>query len=92
MTLEHTLRTELRSLREEMEDTSFSKSISSARLDSLQAEVYTKLVIQSIIRPINWPINIILTLSTLIYSRIIRKYTMLIHCFCLLLITTDPVS
>ncbi|KAI2664259.1 BICD family-like cargo adapter 2 [Labeo rohita] len=36
--LEHTLRTELRSLREEMEDTSFSKSISSARLDSLQAE------------------------------------------------------
>ncbi|XP_058630532.1 BICD family-like cargo adapter 2 isoform X2 [Onychostoma macrolepis] len=36
--LEHTLRTELRSLREEMEDKSFSKSISSARLDSLQAE------------------------------------------------------
>ncbi|XP_016346023.1 bicaudal D-related protein 2 isoform X3 [Sinocyclocheilus anshuiensis] len=36
--LEHTLRTELRSLREEMEDTSFSKTISSARLDSLQAE------------------------------------------------------
>ncbi|XP_048045981.1 BICD family-like cargo adapter 2 isoform X3 [Megalobrama amblycephala] len=36
--LEHTLRTELRGLREEMEDTSFSKSISSARLDSLQAE------------------------------------------------------
>ncbi|XP_059405857.1 BICD family-like cargo adapter 2 isoform X2 [Carassius carassius] len=36
--LEHTLRTELRSLREEMEDTSLSKSISSARLDSLQAE------------------------------------------------------
>ncbi|XP_057216971.1 BICD family-like cargo adapter 2 isoform X2 [Triplophysa rosa] len=36
--LEHTLRTELRTLREEMEDTSFSKSISSARLDSLQAE------------------------------------------------------
>ncbi|XP_016309576.1 bicaudal D-related protein 2-like isoform X2 [Sinocyclocheilus anshuiensis] len=36
--LEHTLRTELRSLREEMEDTSFRKSISSARLDSLQAE------------------------------------------------------
>ncbi len=75
-----------------MEDTSFSKSISSARLDSLQAEVYTKLVTQSRIRPINWPINIILTLSTLIYSRIIRKYTMSIHCFCLLLITTDPVS
>ncbi|XP_016385235.1 bicaudal D-related protein 2-like [Sinocyclocheilus rhinocerous] len=36
--LEHTLRTELRSLREEMEDTSFRKSISSARLDSLQSE------------------------------------------------------
>ncbi|XP_067263075.1 BICD family-like cargo adapter 2 isoform X2 [Chanodichthys erythropterus] len=36
--LEHTLRTELRGLREEMEDTSFSKSINSARLDSLQAE------------------------------------------------------
>ncbi|XP_056602720.1 BICD family-like cargo adapter 2 isoform X1 [Triplophysa dalaica] len=36
--LEHTLRSELRTLREEMEDTSFSKSISSARLDSLQAE------------------------------------------------------
>ncbi|XP_039517845.1 BICD family-like cargo adapter 2 isoform X2 [Pimephales promelas] len=36
--LEHTLRTELRALREEMEDSSFNKSISSARLDSLQAE------------------------------------------------------
>ncbi|XP_052447778.1 BICD family-like cargo adapter 2 [Carassius gibelio] len=36
--IEHTLRTELRSIREEIEDTSFSKSISSARLDSLQAE------------------------------------------------------
>jgi len=39
--LEHTLRTELRALREEMEDSSFNKSISSARLDSLQAEVKT---------------------------------------------------
>ncbi|CAM4536222.1 unnamed protein product [Leuciscus chuanchicus] len=38
VTLEHTLRTELRALREEMEDSSFNKSISSARLDSLQAE------------------------------------------------------
>ncbi|KAF5891122.1 BICD family-like cargo adapter 2, partial [Clarias magur] len=38
VTLEHTLRLELRSLKEEMEDTSFSRSISSARLDSLQAE------------------------------------------------------
>ncbi|XP_051552105.1 BICD family-like cargo adapter 2 [Myxocyprinus asiaticus] len=38
VSVEHTLRTELRALREEMEDTSFSKSISSARLDSLQAE------------------------------------------------------
>ncbi|KAK7165280.1 hypothetical protein R3I94_003595 [Phoxinus phoxinus] len=36
--LEHNLRTELRALREEMEDSSFNKSISSARLDSLQAE------------------------------------------------------
>ncbi|KAF4073276.1 hypothetical protein AMELA_G00256890 [Ameiurus melas] len=35
---EHSLRLELRSLKEEMEDTSFSRSISSARLDSLQAE------------------------------------------------------
>ncbi|TRZ01047.1 hypothetical protein DNTS_033663 [Danionella cerebrum] len=38
VSLEHTLRTELRTLREEMEDTSFSKSLSSAQLDSLQAE------------------------------------------------------
>ncbi|XP_076867152.1 BICD family-like cargo adapter 2 [Brachyhypopomus gauderio] len=38
VSLEHSLRLELRSLREEMEDTSFSRSISSARLDSLQAE------------------------------------------------------
>nr|XP_055056419.1 BICD family-like cargo adapter 2 isoform X2 [Misgurnus anguillicaudatus] len=38
VSLEHTLRTELRTLREEMEDSSFSKSISSARLESLQAE------------------------------------------------------
>ncbi|XP_007245284.2 BICD family-like cargo adapter 2 isoform X2 [Astyanax mexicanus] len=38
VSLEHSLRIELRSLREEMEDTSFSRSISSARLDSLQAE------------------------------------------------------
>ncbi|KAK7173835.1 hypothetical protein R3I93_003608 [Phoxinus phoxinus] len=36
--LEHNLRTELRALREEMDDSSFNKSISSARLDSLQAE------------------------------------------------------
>ncbi|MCJ8748809.1 hypothetical protein PDJAM_G00168930 [Pangasius djambal] len=38
VSLEHSLRLELRSLREEMEDTSFSRSISSARLDTLQAE------------------------------------------------------
>ncbi|XP_051970792.1 LOW QUALITY PROTEIN: BICD family-like cargo adapter 2 [Xyrauchen texanus] len=38
VSVEHTLRTELRALREEMEDTSFSKSINSARLNSLQAE------------------------------------------------------
>ncbi|XP_036380575.1 BICD family-like cargo adapter 2 isoform X2 [Megalops cyprinoides] len=36
--LEHTLRSELRSLRDDMEDRSFSNSISSARLESLQAE------------------------------------------------------
>ncbi|KAI4875732.1 hypothetical protein NFI96_024247 [Prochilodus magdalenae] len=38
VSLEHSLRLELRSLREEMEDTSFSRSLSSARMDSLQAE------------------------------------------------------
>ncbi|XP_053473412.1 BICD family-like cargo adapter 2 [Ictalurus furcatus] len=38
VSVEHSLRLELRSLKEEMEDTSFSRSISSARLDSLQAE------------------------------------------------------
>ncbi|KAL7834472.1 hypothetical protein SRHO_G00287190 [Serrasalmus rhombeus] len=38
VSLEHSLRLELRSLKEEMEDTSFSRSLSSARLDSLQAE------------------------------------------------------
>lgn len=35
---EHSLRIELRSLKEEMEDTTFSRTISSARLESLQAE------------------------------------------------------
>ncbi|XP_017315313.1 BICD family-like cargo adapter 2 [Ictalurus punctatus] len=38
VSVEHSLRLELRSLKEEMEDTSFSRSINSARLDSLQAE------------------------------------------------------
>ncbi|KAG7314513.1 hypothetical protein KOW79_021816 [Hemibagrus wyckioides] len=38
VSLEHSLRLELRSLREEMEDTSFSRSINSACLDTLQAE------------------------------------------------------
>ncbi|XP_036435702.1 BICD family-like cargo adapter 2 isoform X1 [Colossoma macropomum] len=38
VSLEHSLRLELRSLKEEMEDTSFSRSLNSARLDSLQAE------------------------------------------------------
>ncbi|KAF7688861.1 BICD family-like cargo adapter 2 [Silurus meridionalis] len=38
VSLEHSLRLELRSLREDMEDTSLSRSISSARLDSMQAE------------------------------------------------------
>ncbi|KAJ8267076.1 hypothetical protein GJAV_G00138060 [Gymnothorax javanicus] len=36
--LEHTLRSELRSLREDMDDRSLSNSISSARLESLMAE------------------------------------------------------
>lgn len=40
--LEHTLRSELRNLREEMEENSFSRSISSARVDSLQAEVMSQ--------------------------------------------------
>ncbi|TSL34529.1 BICD family-like cargo adapter 2 [Bagarius yarrelli] len=38
VSLEHSLRLELRALREEMEDTSFSRSINSACLDTLQAE------------------------------------------------------
>ncbi|KPP63165.1 hypothetical protein Z043_118599 [Scleropages formosus] len=38
VSVEHSLRSELRSLREEMEDGSLSHSISSARLESLQAE------------------------------------------------------
>ncbi|XP_066518153.1 BICD family-like cargo adapter 2 [Hoplias malabaricus] len=38
VSLEHSLRLELRSLKEDMEDSSFSRSLSSARLDSLQAE------------------------------------------------------
>ncbi|XP_063060058.1 BICD family-like cargo adapter 2 isoform X2 [Engraulis encrasicolus] len=38
VSLEHSLRSELRLLREEMEEDSFSRSISSARVDSLQAE------------------------------------------------------
>lgn len=39
VTLEHTLRTELRSLREEMEDSSFNRNISLTQLESMQAEV-----------------------------------------------------
>uniref|UniRef100_A0A8C6P884 BICD family-like cargo adapter 2 n=1 Tax=Nothobranchius furzeri TaxID=105023 RepID=A0A8C6P884_NOTFU len=38
VTLEHTLRTELRSLREEMEDSSFSRNISLSQLENMQAE------------------------------------------------------
>ncbi|XP_068187909.1 BICD family-like cargo adapter 2 isoform X2 [Antennarius striatus] len=38
VTLEHTLRTELRSLREEMEESSFNRNINSTQLDNLQAE------------------------------------------------------
>ncbi|XP_041947291.1 BICD family-like cargo adapter 2 isoform X2 [Alosa sapidissima] len=39
VSLEHALRSELRQLREEMEENSFTRSISSARVDSLQAEI-----------------------------------------------------
>lgn len=42
VSVEHSLRLELRTLREEMEDTSFSRSINSACLDTLQAEVRTQ--------------------------------------------------
>lgn len=38
VTLEHSLRTELRSLREEMEESSFSRNINFSQLDSAQAE------------------------------------------------------
>lgn len=38
VTLEHSLRTELRSLREEMEESSFSRNINFSQLDSVQAE------------------------------------------------------
>lgn len=38
VTLEHSLRTEIRSLREEMDESSFSRSINSTRLDNVQAE------------------------------------------------------
>lgn len=40
--LEHSLRTELRSLRDEMEESSFSQNINSKQLDSIQAEVPVK--------------------------------------------------
>lgn len=39
MTLEHSLRTELRSLRDEMEDSSFSRNINFKQLEGIQAEV-----------------------------------------------------
>uniref|UniRef100_A0A3B3UTB7 BICD family-like cargo adapter 2 n=2 Tax=Poecilia latipinna TaxID=48699 RepID=A0A3B3UTB7_9TELE len=38
VTLEHSLRTELRTLREEMEESSFSRNISFAQLENMQAE------------------------------------------------------
>ncbi|XP_033834945.1 BICD family-like cargo adapter 2 isoform X1 [Periophthalmus magnuspinnatus] len=38
VTLEHSLRTELRSLREEMEESSFSRNISFSQLENIQAE------------------------------------------------------
>lgn len=39
VTLEHSLRTELRSLREEMDESSFSRNINFKQLESIQAEV-----------------------------------------------------
>uniref|UniRef100_A0A4W5JNH7 BICD family-like cargo adapter 2 n=1 Tax=Hucho hucho TaxID=62062 RepID=A0A4W5JNH7_9TELE len=41
VSVEHSLRVELRSLREEMDDSSLSKTISSTQLDNTQAEVHT---------------------------------------------------
>lgn len=40
VTLEHSLRTELRSLREEMEESSFSRNINFTQLESIEAEVH----------------------------------------------------
>lgn len=40
VTLEHSLRTELRTIRDEMEESSFSRNISFTQLESIQAEVY----------------------------------------------------
>lgn len=39
MTLEHSLRTELRSLRDDMEESSFSRNINFKQLEGIQAEV-----------------------------------------------------
>lgn len=39
VTLEHSLRTELRSLRDEMEESSFSRNINFKQLEGIQAEV-----------------------------------------------------
>lgn len=40
VTLEHSLRTELHSLREEMEESSFSRNINFTQLESIEAEVH----------------------------------------------------
>lgn len=48
VTLEHSLRTELRSLREEMEESSFSRNINFKQLESIQAEVSLPVVFKFI--------------------------------------------
>uniref|UniRef100_A0A3B4Y3L1 BICD family-like cargo adapter 2 n=1 Tax=Seriola lalandi dorsalis TaxID=1841481 RepID=A0A3B4Y3L1_SERLL len=44
VTLEHSLRTEIRSLREEMEESSFNRNISFTQIKNIQAEVYLPLL------------------------------------------------
>lgn len=48
VTLEHSLRTELRSLREDMEESSFSRNVNSKQLESIQAEVSLPPLLHSI--------------------------------------------
>lgn len=48
VTLEHSLRTELRSLREEMEESSFSRNINFKQLESIQTEVSVPAILNAI--------------------------------------------